>query len=131
MGYLICDICEGYYELQPEEKWEILIKCRCGGKLSWVAKLPTQYQEENIPDKKDEKATNLFPCHDCGHKISRTAKSCLNCGYKLIYTDQHGKPQSTIETLLYLSAGAFIYSYFIGENAWLYWVIVVVIVNYR
>jgi len=39
MGYLICDKCEGYYELQSGEKMGDFDKCRCGGKLSWVAKI--------------------------------------------------------------------------------------------
>ncbi len=135
MGYLICDKCEGYYELQSGEKMGDFDKCRCGGKLSWVAKLPTQYQDENISEKKDEKtdkkgekATNLFPCPDCGHKISRTAKSCPNCGYKLTYIDKHGKPRSTIEVFMYLTVGAFILSYFFGELIWLIWLVMVVIV---
>ena len=34
MGYLICDKCGGYYELQPGEKPEDFSnECECGGKL--------------------------------------------------------------------------------------------------
>ena len=131
MGYLICDKCKGFYELQPGEKIGDFDKCRCGGELKWEAKHPTQYQNENIPenkDKKDEKVTNLFPCPDCGSEISRKAKSCPNCGYRLTYIDQHGQPRSTIEIFMYLTVGAFILSYFLGAIVWLFWLIMVVIV---
>ena len=33
-GYLVCNKCEGYYELQPNESPDIFSdKCECGGKL--------------------------------------------------------------------------------------------------
>lgn len=40
MGYLVCDNCEGYYELQAGEKPEDFSdECECGGKLSYVETL--------------------------------------------------------------------------------------------
>jgi hypothetical protein len=39
MGYLICDKCRGYYELQKGESAEDFDKCQCGGKLRYVNNL--------------------------------------------------------------------------------------------
>ncbi|SCG84820.1 DUF5518 domain-containing protein [Methanobacterium congolense] len=40
MSYLVCDRCEGYYELQPGESPEDFSdKCECGGHLSYVQDL--------------------------------------------------------------------------------------------
>lgn len=35
MGYLICENCGGYYELQPGEYPDDFEKCQCGGKLQY------------------------------------------------------------------------------------------------
>lgn len=35
MGYLICDKCGGYYELQENESPDTFIECQCGGKLKY------------------------------------------------------------------------------------------------
>lgn len=35
-GYLVCDTCDGYYRLQPEETPDDFINvCECGGKLKY------------------------------------------------------------------------------------------------
>ena len=34
-GYLICDKCNGYYKLQPDESPEDFDRCQCGGKLKY------------------------------------------------------------------------------------------------
>lgn len=131
MGYLICDRCKGYYELQPGEKIGDFDKCRCGGELRWVAKLPKQYQDADTTDKKDEEVTNLFPCPDCGYKISRKAKSCPNCGYKLTYVDKHGQTRPFVESFFILTAGAFILQYFLGWFVWILWIVMVLIVYFE
>lgn len=35
MGYIICEKCGGYYELQPGEHPEDFNRCNCGGKLRY------------------------------------------------------------------------------------------------
>ena len=131
MGYLICDKCEGYYELQPGERMGDFDKCRCGGELRWVAKLPTQYQNEDTPTKKDEEKPKLIPCPDCGHKVSRTAKSCPKCGYRLTYEDKHGEPRSFAEIFFILLIGAVILQYFLGAIVWVFFIIMVLIVYFE
>lgn len=39
MGYLICDECGGYYELQEGESPEDFGQCKCGGHLRYVEKI--------------------------------------------------------------------------------------------
>ncbi|MDY9924319.1 zinc ribbon domain-containing protein [Methanobacterium sp.] len=40
-GYLVCDVCGGYYELQPNEKPDDFSdECECGGTLFHQASLP-------------------------------------------------------------------------------------------
>lgn len=131
MGYLICDKCEGYYELQPGERMGDFDKCRCGGELRWVAKLPTQYQNEDTPTKKDEEKPKLIPCPDCGYEVSRKAKSCPNCGYRLTYVDQHGQTRPFIESFFILTVGALILSYFLGWLVWVFWIVLVLIVYFE
>lgn len=36
MGYLICEKCSGYYELQEDESPDEFGQCQCGGNLSYV-----------------------------------------------------------------------------------------------
>lgn len=40
-GFLVCDACGGYYELQPNESPDDFSdECECGGKLEHLSKLP-------------------------------------------------------------------------------------------
>ncbi|HTX61345.1 MAG TPA: hypothetical protein VMC48_03485, partial [Methanobacterium sp.] len=39
MGYLICDKCDGYYELKEGENPEDFERCHCGGHLRYVDEL--------------------------------------------------------------------------------------------
>ncbi len=76
MSYLICDKCGGYYELKPGESPENFTdKCECGGKLGRIRVNSTQ-------------PTNLIDCPDCGHKVSKKAKNCPNCGRHLTLEDK-------------------------------------------
>ncbi|BDZ71475.1 DUF5518 domain-containing protein [Methanobacterium petrolearium] len=45
MGYLICEKCEGYYQLQEEEDPDDFKSCECGGKLIFVRNLIDYYGE--------------------------------------------------------------------------------------
>ena len=36
LGYLECENCGGYYELQPGESPKDFEKCKCGGKLKYM-----------------------------------------------------------------------------------------------
>ena len=48
LGYLICEKCGGYYELQPGESPEDYEQCQCGGKLEYNS-LTIKYK--NISDR--------------------------------------------------------------------------------
>ena len=38
-GYLVCDKCNGYYQLQEEESLKDFESCECGGTLKFKKKL--------------------------------------------------------------------------------------------
>jgi hypothetical protein len=43
-GYLVCDTCQGFYELQPGEKVEDFNRnCDCGGTLEYFEHFPYSY----------------------------------------------------------------------------------------
>lgn len=53
-GYLICDKCGGYYELQEGESLEDYEECECGGKLKYgTLPLTRDESEKYISDKSD------------------------------------------------------------------------------
>lgn len=48
-GYLVCDTCQGYYELQPGEKIaDFNRNCDCGGTLNYSKY--SQYPYDNVPE---------------------------------------------------------------------------------
>jgi predicted branched-subunit amino acid permease len=47
MGYLICERCAGYYQLEEGESPEDFERCRCGGYLNYVEDV----EEESFQDK--------------------------------------------------------------------------------
>jgi hypothetical protein len=51
MGYLVCDKCGGYYELQPGElPQDFIDKCNCGGNLGYAVSIDVineNYQSKN------------------------------------------------------------------------------------
>ena len=52
MGYLICNKCKNYYELQPGESPEDFeLNCSCGGKLEFIKELDThkKFAEDKPP----------------------------------------------------------------------------------
>ena len=67
MPYLVCDKCEGYYELaQGESPEDFSDICECGGNLKYTRKL-----------------NNQKICPNCGSITEDNIKICPNCGFKL------------------------------------------------
>ncbi|HOI39522.1 MAG TPA: zinc ribbon domain-containing protein [Methanobacterium sp.] len=58
MGFLICDNCGGYYELQEGERPEDFQSCECGGNLKYVEKSDSSINK--IPDNKSKNDSVLF-----------------------------------------------------------------------
>ncbi|ADZ09383.1 hypothetical protein Metbo_1139 [Methanobacterium lacus] len=69
-GYLLCDKCGGYYELQPGESPDDFEECECGGNL--------RYSKIN-PVKNESKGsiTQKFPQNDLKSLISQNKKKSL------------------------------------------------------
>jgi hypothetical protein len=73
MGYLVCDKCEGYYELQQGEYAEDFTdRCDCGGKLRFVETL------EGTEKDLDEHKTTIT-CPNCGAENPEDKKLCQSC----------------------------------------------------
>lgn len=78
MGYLVCDACGGYYELQEGEKPEDYSdECECGGKL--------HYQESlEDPEEEYEDDTDTITCPYCGSENPSDASICLKCDESMV-----------------------------------------------
>jgi len=77
-GYLVCNSCQGAYELQPGEKPEDFDdQCECGGKLKYVETL------ESI-DKNMNEMEPTISCPRCGTENPEDAKLCKSCKRLLI-----------------------------------------------
>ncbi len=57
MGYLVCENCEGYYELQENESLQDFVSCECGGNLKYVENLSDYFY---IPEKPTTKRERSF-----------------------------------------------------------------------
>jgi ribosomal protein L40E len=67
-GYLLCEKCGGYYELEPGESPDDFAgDCDCGGKLTHTKTIETETDLENI-------------CKKCGTKNPENADFCIKCG---------------------------------------------------
>lgn len=88
MGYLICDKCGGYYELQPGESPDDFEMCECGGKLRVEVAKPRKVNSTEVKGEKEK--NKLINCPDCGHEVSKSAATCPNCG-KDLKTEGLGK----------------------------------------
>lgn len=73
MGYLVCDKCGGYYELQPgESPDDFTDECECGGKTRYV---------ENLGGLNNgmEKMGATIICPVCGVENPEGATICKSC----------------------------------------------------
>lgn len=123
MGYLICQDCKGYYKLQDGEKPEDFTdKCACGGNLRYAINMdvintetppinnPNNKKKEYKKSENKDNKSKLISCPDCGHQLSKKAKTCPNCGRKLNYIDIHGhRRKMTIPLLFALMGGLLLF----------------------
>lgn len=73
MGYLICDRCGGYYELQyGESPKDFSDECDCGGKLIYSESLGSAYEDFSDPVTK-------ITCPYCGAENPEDKTLCQSC----------------------------------------------------
>lgn len=84
-GYLVCDTCQGNYELQPGEKPEdFSSECECGGDLKHKKNLTSTTENTNICSKCGEINENgSIYCQKCGNQI-KTDKITKTTGKEVI-----------------------------------------------
>lgn len=79
MGYLVCDECEGYYQLQPGENPEDFdLVCDCGGKLFYSKNPPIIDEYPTITENINSKTG--INCPVCGIENMTYSKYCQECG---------------------------------------------------
>ena len=76
MGYLKCEKCGGYYELQDGESPEDFESCECGGTLKHTENV------DNIKSQLKETPITLT-CPLCGTENPEIAEFCASCGNNL------------------------------------------------
>jgi len=87
-GYLVCEECSGYYELQPGElPKDFINKCECGGKLKYLETLESS-------DKNIEEITATTSCPHCGTENPEDAKICKSCK-RLLTEIEWNKPSKS------------------------------------
>ena len=86
MGYVICEKCGGYYELEEGESLNDFKGCQCGGKLS--------YTEQVLQEPKKNDKPKLI-CSNC-MKENENGIFCSSCGGRLIAV-KGGKAVSNIK----------------------------------
>lgn len=86
MGYLVCDKCKGYYELQPgESPGDFSDKCECGGTLDYVERIgsesksegkkeETKKEEPKVEQEDTKKKNSVKYCPTCGQPLSSSKK---------------------------------------------------------
>jgi len=72
MGYLRCDNCNGYYELEDDESPDDFDNCQCGGNLKYIEN-NNHFSNSKMP----------LRCSNCAHVNIRGVKSCSQCGTSL------------------------------------------------
>jgi hypothetical protein len=79
MGYIVCDNCGGYYELQQGESAEDFDTCQCGGYLKIKDSAEIYENELHLIE-------DTLYCINCGNYDSKSV-FCSKCGCKLIILD--------------------------------------------
>jgi len=77
MPYLVCENCDGYYELKEGESGDDFKACECGGNLIY------QQDLDKKVDKRDETQEKIIICPKCGSEVSEYSILCRRCGVKL------------------------------------------------
>jgi len=77
-GYLVCERCAGYYELQEGDSLDDFESCQCGGKLKYHHSLNDESNElkpgETVlcPLCLSINPVNIKNCYDCGKNLDET-----------------------------------------------------------
>jgi ribosomal protein L40E len=87
-GYLYCEKCGGYYELQDGESPDDFDTCQCGGNLKYADSISDVIKAENADSinvvMKTENTSYI--CMNCGTNNKNTNvynHSCFKCGFHI------------------------------------------------
>ena len=97
MGYLICEKCGGYYELEEGESFTDFDVCQCGGTLKYASVSSNLGYAEKIHQKTENSDRPKLICPNCMME-NENGIFCSNCGGRLI-TVKKGKAVNNIKNL--------------------------------
>lgn len=84
MGYLICQDCKGYYELQPGENPEDFDdECECGGKLRYAVSIDVVDGKSQTVSSKQNKESYQKDEINTGHRSKRYNSNKINKNHKI------------------------------------------------
>lgn len=96
MGYLICEKCGGYYELEEGESLADFDVCQCGGTLKYASVLSDSSHAGKIHQKTENSDRPKLICPNCMME-NEGGIFCSNCGGRLITVK--GKAGNDIKNL--------------------------------
>lgn len=105
MGYLICDECNGYYELKPGETIVDFENCDCGGKLRYAETIdgvsPKYKQTKDIcPKCGVENPAGATFCASCGSEMKKEPKSQAPLSGIFDWWDKQEKSTKTVFSII-------------------------------
>lgn len=111
MGYLVCDKCEGYYELQPDESPEDFIDiCECGGNLKY-----SNSPDENYTGSPNNKRSHVVIGSGYSEKMLSKYNNMTIIGAIIGLIGLIGLLFSAMSIILII-AGAILFSIGLGER---------------
>nr|WP_319374789.1 hypothetical protein [uncultured Methanobacterium sp.] len=101
MGYLICDKCGGYYELQPGEKPEDFSdECECGGKLIYSDTYDvTSGNEDDNVDNEDVSGVSNEDVNEDSEVVSEDVYGDSEVSSEEVYEDVEGSEEVYTERI--------------------------------
>lgn len=84
-GYLVCEKCGGYYELQSGESPEDFVACECGGKLKHkkTFTITSDDTDDAADAENNEDIKGKITCPECGKENEGHSKYCQDCGNEI------------------------------------------------
>jgi hypothetical protein len=64
MNFLVCINCDGYYQLEDNEKPDDFESCQCGGKLTYTNDIDHYFEAKSTLDMDNELKRKLGEIHD-------------------------------------------------------------------
>jgi len=112
MGYLICEKCGGYYELQKDEFSDDFKTCECGGNLKEVENLKSLWQCINVECDYQGYGNKGDKCPKCGKSFYKV--NILESWKIFKLKDKYKADPDNFRKKRYNTVGSIIIAYFVA-----------------